>query len=222
MAPLFYSTVSLRPLNLSFAPNYFVRKRVLCGLIFTHHNVRSHSAFKNKPSILTSKFLESCILCAPLLLCYGFPTKTRKRKHMLTSFEEQTTILSDHTLQILHELHFGIHRLGYQQLLFLIPCYALDNSQGLTKELYPRTARHYGYSSWQPIERTIRTAILDAWSKQDYETWNKYFPGIVTPPSNKQFIATIAEAIKSPSRLKEGRKDCQEDVYIRGLISRPR
>ena len=204
MAPLFYSTVSLRPLNLSFAPNYFVRKRVLYGLIFTHHNVRSHSAFKNQPSILTSKFLESCILCAPLLLCYGFPTKTRKRKHMFTSFEEQTTILSDHTLRILHELHFGAHRLGYRQLLFLIPCYALNNSQSLTKERYPCAARHFGYSSWHPIERTVRIAILDAWKQRDYKTWDKYFPGIATPPSNKQFIAVIAEEIKKPLPFKGG------------------
>ena len=121
---------------------------------------------------------------------------------MFTSIEEQTTILSDHTLRILHELYFGAHRLGYRQLLFLIPHYALDNSQSLTKELYPRAARHFGYSSWQPIERTVRIAILNAWSQRDHEIWSKYFSRIVTTPTNKQFIATIAEEIKKPLPVK--------------------
>ena len=123
---------------------------------------------------------------------------------MLTTFEEQTTILSDRTSRILHELHFGVHRLGYRQLLFLIPCYALDHSQSLTKELYPHAARHFGYSSWQPVERTVRIAIMDAWNQRDDKIWNKYFPGIATPPSNKQFIATIAEEIKKPLPIKGG------------------
>ena len=121
---------------------------------------------------------------------------------MNTTLEDQMTILSDRTLHILHELHFGAHRLGYRQLLFLIPCYALDHSQSLTKELYPRAAKHFGYISWKPVERTVRIAILDAWQQQNRTIWDQYFPRTATPPSNKQFIAAVVEEIKKAPPVK--------------------
>ena len=124
---------------------------------------------------------------------------------MSTTLEDRMITLSDRALQILHELRFGAHRLGYRHLLFLIPIYALDHSQSLTKELYPRAARHFGYSSWRPVERAVRTAILAAWQQQDRAIWDQYFPGTAAPPSNKQFIAAVAEEIKmnTPGRNRQ-------------------
>ena len=116
---------------------------------------------------------------------------------MITTYEDQIFVLKEFTGRILHELHFGVHRLGYKQLLLLIPCYAMDDTQSFTKELYPYAADYFGYSAWQPIEHTVRDAIMNAWAKRDPDVWEKYFPGMQKPPSNKQFIAAIVERIKN-------------------------
>ena len=111
-------------------------------------------------------------------------------------YEEEIEILRENTRDILHELRFGIHRLGYKQLLVLIPRYALDNSQSLSKELYPYVAKQFGYVSCQSVEHAVRVAVLDAWKRRDPEVWGPYFPGAKKVPSNKLFLATIAERIK--------------------------
>lgn len=110
--------------------------------------------------------------------------------------EEQITIQREPTCQMLHVLNFAIHRLGYKQLVLLVPCYALDPTQSLSKELYPYVAKYFGYISWQPVEHAVRVAILDAWERRNPEVWMQYFPGMQKPPSNKQFIATLAERLK--------------------------
>lgn len=116
---------------------------------------------------------------------------------MITTYEDQLFTLREFTSRILHELRFGVHRLGYKQLLLLIPCYALDDNQSFTKELYPYAADYFGYATWKPIEHTVRDSITNAWSSRDLAVWEKYFPGMQKPPSNKQFIAVIAERIKN-------------------------
>ena len=116
---------------------------------------------------------------------------------MITTVDEEIIILQAVTRRMLHELGFGSHRLGYKQLLILIPWYAMDPSQSLTKELYPAVAKHFGYRSWKPVENTVRTAILDAWERRDLTIWNRYFRGMEKPPTNLQFIATIAELEKN-------------------------
>lgn len=111
---------------------------------------------------------------------------------------EQIDLQRENICGLLHELQIGIHRIGYRHLVILIPCYALDVDQSLTKELYPYVAGHFGCSSWQPVEHAVRIAIQDAWERRDVAVWEKYFPGMKKPPSNKQFIATLAERLKKP------------------------
>ncbi len=116
---------------------------------------------------------------------------------MISTYDEEIINLRESAHCILRELQFGIHRLGYKQLLLLIPNYALDDSQSLSKELYPYVAERFGYISWHPVEHAVRVAILDAWERRGPEVWEKYFPGVKKVPSNKQFIAAIAEWIKN-------------------------
>ena len=116
---------------------------------------------------------------------------------MVRTKAEEIEILREKTYGILHELRFGVHRLGYKQLLVLIPRYALDSSQSLSKELYPYAAEQFGHVSWQPVEHAVRVAILDAWERREPEVWEKYFPGRRKVPSNKQFLAVMAEWIKN-------------------------
>ena len=114
---------------------------------------------------------------------------------MITAKEED--MLHERTYQALRELRVGVHRVGYQALLVLIPGYLLDSGQSLSKELYPYAAKHFGYASWQPVEHAVRVAILDAWARRDPAVWEKYFPGQAKAPTNKQFIAAVAERIKN-------------------------
>lgn len=116
---------------------------------------------------------------------------------MILTPEEQISALYESTAQMLHELQITIRRLGYKQLTIAIPCFALDDRQSLTKELYPYVANYFGYSNWCPVEHAIREIILDAWERRDPEVWEKYFYGMKKPPSNKQFIATLAERLKN-------------------------
>ena len=97
---------------------------------------------------------------------------------------------------MLHALGIAVHRRGYQQLCIGIPLYARDVTQSLTKELYPTIARELGYPDWRSVERAIRSAICDAWGNSRSAVWAVYFPDARKPPSNKEFIATLAERIQ--------------------------
>lgn len=116
---------------------------------------------------------------------------------MITICEEEIAGLRESTHSILCELRFGVHRLGYRQLLLLVPCYIQNSNQSLSKELYPYVAGCFGNGSWQPVEHAVRIAILDAWERREPGVWEKYFPGVKKVPSNKQFIAAIGEWIKN-------------------------
>lgn len=106
----------------------------------------------------------------------------------------QTTPPAQDTIrQMLRELSVPIHRTGYRQLCIAIPRFAQDSSQSLTKELYPYVAAQLGCADWRTVEHSIRVVILDAWQRRNPKVWEKYFPGAQKPPSNKQFIATLAE-----------------------------
>lgn len=99
---------------------------------------------------------------------------------------------------ILHELGIPVHRVGYKHLSMAIQLYAQNDSQSLTKELYPRIADAFGYSEWHPVEHGIRLALLQAWDNRMPRTWERYFPCSRKCPSNKQFIATIVEFLSTP------------------------
>lgn len=111
--------------------------------------------------------------------------------------EEEMTRFRENASEILHELRFGVHRLGYQQLLVLIPRYVQDSRQSLSKELYPYAAEYFGYTSWKPVEHAVRLSIRDAWERRIPGAWEEYFPGVQKVPSNKQFIAVLAEVAKN-------------------------
>ena len=108
---------------------------------------------------------------------------------MYTPSESQVRI-------ILREFGIAVHRRGYRQLCIGIPLYARDVTQSLTKELYPNIAKYLGYPDWRSVERTIRSAICDAWGNSRPAVWAAYFPNAKKPPSNKEFIATLAERIQ--------------------------
>ena len=115
---------------------------------------------------------------------------------MISTAEDQIHALRDPTIAMLHELGISIQRLGYKYLTVAVPCYSIDDSQSLTKEVYPYVSQCFGCTDWHSVERSIRTVILTAWDHRDPEIWNQYFPNQIKAPSNKQFIAVLAERLK--------------------------
>ena len=102
----------------------------------------------------------------------------------------------EQVVQMLRELGVPIHRLGYQQLCIAIPYFRTDSTKTLSKDVYPYVARKSGNISPLAVEHSVREVIHAAYECSNAQVWEKYFPGIQNVPSNKQFIATLAERLK--------------------------
>ena len=102
----------------------------------------------------------------------------------------------EQVLQDLRRLNVPAHLSGYRYLCIAIPLFAEDISQPMCAELYPAVAGKLNYTDWRAVEFAIRRAILWAWEHGEREIWSSYFPGSTKAPSNKLFIATLAQRIK--------------------------
>lgn len=110
---------------------------------------------------------------------------------------ETTVFLSRQKIcRMLHELGIPVHRVGYKYLILAIHSFGEDDGQSLTKGLYPNIALHFGYGDWHPVEHAIRLVILYAWENRLPGVWEQYFPCARRCPSNKLFIATMAEFLQ--------------------------
>lgn len=99
------------------------------------------------------------------------------------------------TRRLLQRLHVPPSHMGYHYLQIAIPLFAKNKSQAITKELYPDVARIANCASPGAVERGIRHVIMISWEYRDARIWDRYFPGAAKPPTNKVFIATLAEYI---------------------------
>lgn len=99
------------------------------------------------------------------------------------------------THRLLNALGIPTQHIGYRCLSLAIPYYARDKSQAFTKELYPAVSRQLGYGTGAAVERSIRYVIESAWKRRNVRVWNACFPGYTDRPSNKVFIATLAELL---------------------------
>lgn len=114
--------------------------------------------------------------------------------HSLTN--NAAVLPQEQVTEMLHELALPKHRRGYSCLCVGVPRFAIDTTQSMTKELYPYIAKVFEYQDWRAVEHGIRDVIQAAWEDRDPAVWEKYFPNQSKVPSNKQFIATLAERIK--------------------------
>ena len=99
-------------------------------------------------------------------------------------------------MDMLHELGFAVHRIGYKQLCIAIPYFAQDDTRSITKEVYPFVADSLRYSDYRAAESAIRRSIYQAWKHRNPMVWGKYFLYQDKHPTNKVFIATLAERLK--------------------------
>lgn len=95
-------------------------------------------------------------------------------------------------------------RKGYPYLVRIIELYQQDPGRSLTKDLYPTVGREFG-TNRIAVERVIRSAIHTAWEQRDEPIWRRYFPvgcgGRVPRPTNRAFIATLAQALGRQKQL---------------------
>ena len=96
----------------------------------------------------------------------------------------------------LRELKIPMHLSGYRCLCVAISVFMQDISQSVCNEMYPTVAKELGHLDWRAVEFAIRRTIRSAWRHRDPEKWEVYFPGIIKAPTNKQFVATLAQRIK--------------------------
>lgn len=119
--------------------------------------------------------------------------------HLLTTLDAPVQALRGAQARAAtHLTALGINpgRDGGLQLRIGIPLFAQDPSQRLGKELYPSiVARCGNCGNTQDVEYTMRDAIQKAWALRDEALWERYFPGATRYPSNKRFIARLAQLI---------------------------
>jgi DNA-binding response OmpR family regulator len=99
------------------------------------------------------------------------------------------------TVALLHRLNFYRHLDSYRQLCLGIPLFAKNPGMRMGKELYAIIAQQMDIPDTRAVEHSIRKSIGDAWLRRDPEVWNQYFPNKNSPPTNKEFIACLAEHI---------------------------
>ena len=115
---------------------------------------------------------------------------------MMSAEIEIGATIQEQAAKLLHGLGVPCHRVGYMQLCMAIPLFALDTRQSLSKDIYPLIASYWGHSDWRTIEHAIRIVILFSWLHRNPTVWDHYFPNLDKAPSNKLFIATLAEHLK--------------------------
>ena len=87
------------------------------------------------------------------------------------------------------------HQSGFDDLRVGTPLFAQAPEQSMTKEFYPAVATMRGRDNWQQVEKAIRTAKLAAYRNRNDAVWKEYFPDTSECPTNKDFIARLAEFI---------------------------
>lgn len=136
------------------------------------------------------------VLIKPCTIC-----QTMLRICELIRFQEgpNRVVSADEVVErILLSLSFRMNLAGYPCVLQGIKLLARDPNQTLTKEVYPAVAVLCD-GNHMSVERSIRTAIKDAWKRRNDAVWRMYFApehdGMIPCPGNGTFLARIAACV---------------------------
>lgn len=123
----------------------------------------------------------------------------RSVAHRLRDFMEHTDARVPVTKQETVSTHLrilGVPRQGgFDDLRVGTPLFAQDPEQSMTKEFYPAVAALRGRSNWKQVEKSIRAAKEAAYENRNDAVWKEYFPDTSRCPTNKSFIARLAEFV---------------------------
>lgn len=115
--------------------------------------------------------------------------------------EEDTTYNREAIVtNFMHEIGISAHLSGYKFLIQAIMLAAQDKNRlsAITKCIYPTIAKH-NKTSTQRVERAMRNAISNAWSRNYSVLMNNIFKNESfenRKPTNSEFIAVIADKVK--------------------------
>lgn len=147
------------------------------------------------------------------LICNNIGARERGGKWMASTIENtlvHALFFSRHlkycdlpcvVVAVLMELGVPTKTAGFDYLKTAILVFMEDQTQMVTKDLYPTVAKAYtskpGYAQ---IEKGIRRAISEAWARRDNDIWKCYFSankdGNIEKPTNAEFISRIARFIE--------------------------
>jgi len=96
-------------------------------------------------------------------------------------------------------LGFREKHYGTRYLRKVVPLYAQDTEQRLSKEIFTVVGDAYGVD-YRSVEHCVRTAIEAAWKNGDPKVWQRYYPGCTESPTNKDFIARLATFREPPEK----------------------
>lgn len=113
----------------------------------------------------------------------------RKADHPLRP--DPQSIIRDHLMT----LRIPVSSDGFQLLRIGIPLFAQDKAQRLSKKLYPAISQRFGCSI-EAVEHSIRESVKAGWENRDKTVWERYFPNATECPTNKAFIAQLAELLE--------------------------
>lgn len=104
-----------------------------------------------------------------------------------------------HVSNLLLSLGFATRLNGYALVREAILIKARNPDFAITKELYPAVAAACSCRK-DHVERSIRSAINNAWKRRDEQVWQRYFhpeaDGMVRRPTNGAFITRLADGLR--------------------------
>jgi len=176
-----------------------LRLRGIDGLYFLEHMGQFH------PDVIITHASSYDPRVEQRLLDLGvaYPLVTgcsvRTAAHHMRDFIENPDVRVPSTKQETVSVHLrilGVPRHGgFDDLRVGTPLFAQDPDQSMTKEFYPAVAALRGRSNWKQVEKAIRTAKLAAYRNRNDAVWKEYFPDTSECPTNKDFIARLAEFV---------------------------
>lgn len=104
-----------------------------------------------------------------------------------------------HVSNLLLALGFATRLNGYALVREAILIKARNPDYAITKELYPAVAAACRCRK-DHVERSIRSAINNAWKRRDDQVWQRYFhpeaDGTIPRPTNGAFITRLADSLR--------------------------
>lgn len=125
----------------------------------------------------------------------------------MPSADPHTPALEGQITAILHELGVPAHLRGYHYLRQAV-IFAVndpDAYSAFTKILYPAVGKCFG-STGEQVERSIRTAIEQAWLRGDAEVQRRYCGSTIRAgkgkPTSSELIALLADHLRLQQRCR--------------------
>lgn len=147
-----------------------------------------------------------CFLAKPVDLSSLTEYICRCARPCAPSADADTPALEGRITAILHEIGVPAHLRGYHYLRQAILMAVRDPgaASAFTKILYPAVGKHFG-STGEQVERSIRTAIEQAWQRGDTDAQQRYFGSTLSAARGKPTSSELISQLSDYLRLQRSR-----------------